>query len=316
MSPQRPKLLRATLNTVAVAALLTLCAVHAGALTLDLPDAARETASVVLPLTSYALPVAAWDGAAVPSRQIEGRVERRAWRIDLPGSTSLELLAPLRAQLDALGYGTVFQCETKGCGGFDFRFAIEVLPEPDMHVDLGDFRFLAAEKGDEVVSLLVSRSTAAGFVQVTHVGPAAAPAVLVAPEKPPPVPAPSPDPLARMTETGTLPLDDLQFEQGSSELAAAKYASLIALAAWLAENPARRVTLVGHTDTVGGLAANVAVSRARALAVREALVSSYGVSGAQLAAEGVGYLAPRASNLTDEGRALNRRVEAVVTATE
>lgn len=305
---------RATLNPVAVAAFLSFCAAPVGALTLDLPEPARDTWSIVLPLASYPLPVAAWDGSALPTRLVEGRFERRAWRIELPGTTTLELLAPLRAQLEAQGFATVFQCETKACGGFDFRFATEVLPEPDMHVDLGDFRFLSAEKGDEVVGLLVSRSTSAGFVQMTHVGSAPVP-VSPTPQAPP-APDPPLDPMARMTETGTLPLDDLRFAQGSSALEAAKYPSLIALSAWLAANPARRVTLVGHTDTLGGLDANVAVSRARAQAVLDVLVSSYGVNPGQLAAEGVGYLAPRASNRTDEGRALNRRVEAVVTATE
>lgn len=314
MSLQRPKLLRATLNPAAVAALLTLCAAPVGALTLDLPDPARETWSIDLPLASYALPVGAWDGTVLPTRMVEGRLERRAWRLDLPGRTTLELLAPLRAQLAAEGYQTIFECETEACGGFDFRFATEVLPEPDMHVDLGDFRFLSAGKGDGVVSLLVSRSTAAGFVQMTHVGPAQAAPVAEASGAA--APAPAAAPLPDLAQTGVLPLDDLQFEQGSSALRVGKYPTLLALSAWLAENPARRVTLVGHTDTVGGLDANVAVSRARARAVLDVLVSSYGANPSQLAAEGVGYLAPRATNLTDEGRALNRRVEAVVTATE
>jgi OOP family OmpA-OmpF porin len=310
--------LRATLNPVAVAALLSLCTAPAAALTLDLPDPARETWSIVLPLASYALPTGAWDGTALPTRLVEGQLERRAWRLDLPGSTTLELLAPLRAQLAAQGYSTVFQCETKACGGFDFRFATEVLPEPDMHVDLGDFRFLSAEMGDEAVSLLVSRSTAAGFVQMTYVGPAATPAVL-APERPEASPSTAsapPDLLARLAETGVIALDDLRFDQGSSSLAPAKYPSLIALAGWLAADPARRIALVGHTDTVGALEPNEAISRARAQSVLEVLTGSYGVPPAQVTAKGVGYLSPRATNVTPEGRALNRRVEAVVTATE
>ena len=187
-----------------------------------------------------------------------------------------------------------------------------------MHVDLGDFRFLSAEREGEAVSLLVSRSTAAGFVQLTHIRP-----VTTTPE--PATEAPEvtlstadapPDLQARLAGTGVLPLDDLRFDQGSTTLEPAKYPSLIAVSGWLAQNPARRIALVGHTDTVGALAPNEAISRARAQAVLDVLVGSYGVAPAQLTAEGVGYLSPRASNLTEEGRALNRRVEAVVTATE
>lgn len=310
--------MRATLNPAAVAAILMLFCVPAGALTLDMPGPALETASVVLPLSSYALPTAPWDGATVPSRLVEGRLERRAWRIDLPGSTTLELLVPLRAQLAAQGYTTVFECETRACGGFDFRFATEVLPEPDMHVDLGDFRFLSAEQGDEVVSLLVSRSTAAGFVQMTHLAPPPAIAPVPDASRPPDVSGPAagtpPDLGARLTETGVLVLDDLRFDLGSTSLQADKYPSLLALSGWLAKDTARRIALVGHTDTVGALEPNIAISRARAQSVRDLLVNAYGVAPAQLTAEGVGYLSPRASNATEEGRALNRRVEAVVIA--
>jgi OOP family OmpA-OmpF porin len=48
--------------------------------------------------------------------------------------------------------------------------------------------------------------------------------------------------------------------------------------------------------------------------VRAALIRDHGVAPERLIAEGVGYLAPRVRNDTAEGRALNRRVEAVVTS--
>ena len=76
------------------------------------------------------------------------------------------------------------------------------------------------------------------------------------------------------------------------------------------------VLLVGHTDAAGGLEANIALSRRRAASVVAHLVGELGVSRAQVSAEGVGYLVPRASNLTDQGRAENRRVEVVLTSTQ
>jgi OOP family OmpA-OmpF porin len=75
------------------------------------------------------------------------------------------------------------------------------------------------------------------------------------------------------------------------------------------------VALVGHTDALGSLAGNTDLSRARAVSVRERLIAEYAVPAAQLTAEGVGYLAPRATNQTEDGRARNRRVEAIVTST-
>lgn len=71
------------------------------------------------------------------------------------------------------------------------------------------------------------------------------------------------------------------------------------------------LTIEGHTDSIGNPAANLKLSEQRATAVRQALVSRYGVVPARLAAAGRGmggYVAP---NNTLEGRARNRRVDLV-----
>ncbi len=73
-----------------------------------------------------------------------------------------------------------------------------------------------------------------------------------------------------------------------------------------------RIMLVGHTDSVGGLDPNIALSRDRAASVRQRLIDAYGVAPNRLEAQGMGYLAPIASNLTAQGRETNRRVEAVL----
>lgn len=74
---------------------------------------------------------------------------------------------------------------------------------------------------------------------------------------------------------------------------------------------------VGDTDNSGGLEANIALSKKRAQAVpRQALLQAQGVQDAQVTSEGVGPLAPRATNLTEEGRRKNRRVEAVLTSVQ
>jgi OOP family OmpA-OmpF porin len=54
----------------------------------------------------------------------------------------------------------------------------------------------------------------------------------------------------------------------------------------------------------------------RAESVRQALLAIQGVVPDQVRAEGIGPLAPRATNLTEEGRRQNRRVEVMVTSTE
>lgn len=306
-----------------VAAAALALAGPAGALTLELPGKAHATRDEAQPMASYALPIGAWADGTLPARETEGAVSRNAWRLDTRGMTTLQLLAPLRDQLAGAGYRVLFECETDRCGGFDFRYATSVFPEPDMHVDLGDFRFLAAEKPGqtpEFVSLMVSRSSAAGYVQLTHVGPAGpATTVVATPSTKTPLAAPDkldPAVIATALETsGRAALDDLTFASGSATLGAGKFDSLLELAAFLKANPDRHVTLVGHTDATGDLGANIALSRQRALSVRAHLINDYDVPASQVGAEGAGYLAPRASNLTDDGRQKNRRVEVMLTST-
>jgi outer membrane protein OmpA-like peptidoglycan-associated protein len=68
------------------------------------------------------------------------------------------------------------------------------------------------------------------------------------------------------------------------------------------------VTVYGHTDNSGNLAANQSVSEQRALAVAQALVAN-AVASSRLLAVGMGSRMPLASNATPEGRDANRRVE-------
>jgi OOP family OmpA-OmpF porin len=130
---------------------------------------------------------------------------------------------------------------------------------------------------------------------------------------PPTEPEPAPTDLAaRLLAEGHVVLGGLQFPSGSASLAEDRYESLAGLAAFLAANPTASIVLVGHTDATGTLAANTALSRARAQAVRTRLIGAHGADPDRIAAEGAGWLAPVASNLTPEGQAANRRVEAVL----
>jgi len=73
------------------------------------------------------------------------------------------------------------------------------------------------------------------------------------------------------------------------------------------------VFIVGHTDNVGTLDANQALSQARAQAVVAALAAApYAVDPKRLLARGVANVAPVASNTDEAGRARNRRVEMVL----
>jgi OOP family OmpA-OmpF porin len=295
----------------------------AGAVTLDLPANANLEADVTETPGIYEMPIGPWREDGMPILSEEGTLHQQAWRIDGAGLTTAQILLPLRAQLTEAGFDILFECQTEGCGGFDFRFATRVMNAPDMHVDLGDFRYLAAERdndsGTELVSLLISRSAQAGHMQLTRVGPltdtrdmaSATGAALSSTAA-----TPQEGLVAELERTGRAVLSDLTFETGSAQLGSGTFASLETLSDYLAANPERRVALVGHTDSVGALEGNIALSRRRAGSVLERLVSDYAVPRRQLEAEGMGYLAPIASNLTDAGREANRRVEVIMLSTE
>jgi OOP family OmpA-OmpF porin len=122
--------------------------------------------------------------------------------------------------------------------------------------------------------------------------------------------------IAALRAQGHVVLGDLDFGTGSAALGAGPFASLGSLAAFLTEDPARRIALVGHTDTVGGYDGNLALSRRRAEAVMTRLINEHNVPSGQLEAEGIAYLAPIAPNDAASGREANRRVEAVLLASD
>jgi len=74
------------------------------------------------------------------------------------------------------------------------------------------------------------------------------------------------------------------------------------------------VRITGHTDDIGSERDNQILSEGRANAVRDALISR-GIAATRIEAVGKGENEPIADNATEEGRAKNRRVEFMITAT-
>lgn len=292
---------------------------------LTLPQPARLATAVDEPYGTVRLPIAPAVAGEVQSLRAEGTVRHEAWQIGSAGLTVAQVMAPLREQVLAAGFEVLLDCAEEACGGFAFRFATDTLPAPDMHVDLGDYRYLSArrsaEDGTRWLALMVSRAPDRAFVQITRVVPVAAAASLPATEAAatslPPRAQPAPGTLAvALARQGRAVLDGIRFGSGSAEMDGARVPALAELAEWLEANPAARVVLVGHTDADGALPGNIDLSRRRATAVRARLVDSYGIAGERLRAEGVGYLAPLTTNETAEGRERNRRVEVVVDTVE
>ena len=82
------------------------------------------------------------------------------------------------------------------------------------------------------------------------------------------------------------------------------------VADFMKQNPGYRVVLEGHTDSKGSDAYNMKLSDQRAKAV-ERIIETLGVPAAKVTTEAYGESKPIATNETEEGRAENRRVDAL-----
>jgi len=111
--------------------------------------------------------------------------------------------------------------------------------------------------------------------------------------------------------TGHASVYGIHFDFNKATVKPESEQTLKEIAKLLKQNPKLNLYVVGHTDNVGKIAYNMKLSQTRAEAVVEALVTKHGVSLNRLNPYGVGPLTPVASNETEEGRAVNRRVELV-----
>ena len=103
------------------------------------------------------------------------------------------------------------------------------------------------------------------------------------------------------------------FETDSATLSESSADVLHKLAATMYQMADTRLAVVGHTDSTGPFEHNLELSQARAQAIVAALLKEpYNIAPTRLVAVGVGPISPVASNKSDEGRALNRRVTFVL----
>jgi len=286
---------------------------------LQLPLGAKETYSKIEPALSSLVPVQPFDGQTIPTERAPDIIRRSVWAFGGEQTIS-EVQKNILAQLENSDYEILLFCQTKDCGGFDFRFGINVVSEPDMRVDLRDFRFITARQTvsekPAYVTFLISKSQVSVYVQMTEYAPGKT--LLAEPDQQSTettlsVPAPvdtSPD---SMQEFG-MPrvLEGLVFKTGSAKLTDDPDNAISALAGMLSADETLNALIVGHSDMTGTLKANISLSQRRARTVTKILISDYGIARKRLSANGVGYLSPRASNETAAGKEKNRRIEVVL----
>lgn len=121
---------------------------------------------------------------------------------------------------------------------------------------------------------------------------------------PPPTPeAPAPEPAGFV-------LEGILFESGRATIQPDSLPRLAGVVEYMTYRTSARIRIAGHTDNVGNPRTNQSLSEQRAQAVRAYLIEQ-GIDGGRIEAVGFGDQQPVAPNDTDEGRARNRRIEAI-----
>jgi outer membrane protein OmpA-like peptidoglycan-associated protein len=114
-----------------------------------------------------------------------------------------------------------------------------------------------------------------------------------------------------LAETGHADIYSIYFSFNSDEIREESEPTLHEIGDIMRRHPNWRLSVGGHTDSIGGDAPNLDLSNRRAAAVKNVLTTRYGMTAGRLATAGYGKSRPVDTNDTPEGRAHNRRVELV-----
>ena len=250
-------------------------------------------------------PVKSAADAEKTSRKVEGKITRVVYRVP-PGSAALEVFRTFEARIGAAGYEAIFSGGPAEIRPYEFKYKhpVEILDKISMSDEI---HYLAAKKtvgGAEVyLSLLVSPHSGGDGLRVRLIAAEtkAMEMQMVDAEKM----------RLGIGENGKVALYGIYFDLDKAVVKPESKPTLDEIAKLLGAAPSLKLIVVGHTDNGGSLDYNLDLSRRRAKAVVDALVADYSVAANRLGSGGVGYLAPAATNDTEEGRGLNRRVELV-----
>ncbi|HSP86990.1 MAG TPA: OmpA family protein [Ignavibacteriaceae bacterium] len=110
---------------------------------------------------------------------------------------------------------------------------------------------------------------------------------------------------------GKIALYGIYFDTDKVDIKPESESTLQEIANLLKKDPKLNIFVVGHTDITGGYEHNMDLSKRRAASVVKELTTKYGINSSRLTPDGVGPLSPIATNETEDGKKLNRRVELV-----
>ncbi|SEM89119.1 Outer membrane protein OmpA [Loktanella fryxellensis] len=261
-------------------------------------------------------------GAPETSIALEGAMQRRLY-VAPDGASPTDVYVNYRDALLAQGFEPLFACSGRDCGSNNALLGKLVIYPIARHfsnlgeastfalyID-GDEHYLAARSGDgqRHIAVYVARNQS-GSITGAAAGRAAVHVDLVTTGA---VQTRMVDAAAMakgIADDGHIAIENVYFDFGTADLTLEAAPALAEMVSYLAANPEVSVFIVGHTDGVGDADANLILSQDRAAAVVAALAAD-GIPPSRITAAGVGPFAPRATNATDAGRTLNRRVELV-----
>ncbi len=254
-------------------------------------------------------------------RKIEGQVTRIAYAFPQMLST-IEVMNHYREVLKGEGFTVAFDCAgPEGCGGFSFGETLTQTmveahsgDEGNLIIDFlhpvgGDIRYLLATmerpEGKVTLALAVARHIDRQpglFVEMVQEGPDAGAAPVTSATRI----------AAALRIQGRIALYSIHFLTDRATMKADSRPVLAQVSSVLHADPAMRLIIVGHSDDAGGIMHGTELSTARAQTVMQALIRNWKVPVEQVTSVGVGPVSPIASNASEAGRALNRRIELVL----
>ena len=230
----------------------------------------------------------------VKTKKLEGKVTKIDYR-DPDNRSSLERMRNYEDALKKGGFEIIYNCNKEECGPEIQLESIGYFP-PERYLTA----FLKRDEGNVWIGVFVSEGPWTK-IRVVEEKPMETGLVKV-----------TADILKiNILKDGHMAVYGIFFDTGKSNIKPESLETLTEIAALLKNNTSLQIYVVGHTDNVGNLKDNMELSQKRAEAVVNELITKYKVSSTSLQAQGVGPLAPVATNDTKEGKELNRRVEIV-----
>jgi OmpA-OmpF porin, OOP family len=300
----------------------------------DIPGLPRFEGSVIIghrvsPFDETLIPTGPWEAASGDWKQTVKASGRRTRLVYLAprNAGSLEVIRNYRRALEELGYEPLHQCSGfEECGDGVDRFYGEasngkqltdshLLKHVYSDTSVQEPRLYSARRqtpdGDSYVFVFAAlqdnfADSAAGNRVAIFVEE-----VLSQPMRERMVSIEAKEMAQGLSDAGRIAVHGIQFDFDQATIKDESKPQLEQIALMLVENPDLKLYIVGHTDNRGTLEYNMDLSRRRAEEVVRTLIQSYGILGERLKPMGVAGLAPLTSNATEEGRALNRRVEIV-----